>query len=134
MGSIRDDFDFGAILFLRTEAVKKCLNSNYKYAGLYDLRLNISSLYEVLRIPEYLYFSTKSDVKKSGEKQFDYVDPQNRERQLEMESAASEYLKKIGAESPLRLSSPFPARLRFRRYVNYGQVTVPYPVPEVALG
>lgn len=97
MGSIRDDFDFGPILFLRTEAVKKCLNSNYKYAGLYDLRLNISSLYEVLRIPEYLYFSTKSDVKKSGEKQFDYVDPQNRDRQLEMESAASEYLKKIGA-------------------------------------
>ncbi len=97
LGSIRDDFDFGALLFLRTEAVKKCLNSNYKYAGLYDLRLNISLFYKIIRIPEYLYNSTKPELKKSGEKQFDYVDPQNRERQLEMESAASEYLKKIGA-------------------------------------
>jgi hypothetical protein len=97
VGSIRDDFDFGPLLFLNTEAVKKCSNSDYKYAGLYNLRLNISSSYDVLRIPEYLYYSTKPDLKKSGEKQFDYVDPQNRERQLEMESAVSEYLKKIRA-------------------------------------
>ena len=96
-GSIRDDFDFGPLLFLRTDAVKKSLNSDYKYAGLYDLRLNISLSHEVLRIPEYLYYSTKPELSKSGEKQFNYVDPQNRGRQLEMESAASEYLKKIGA-------------------------------------
>ena len=96
-GSIRDDFDFGPLLLLKTEAVKKYPGSNYKYAGLYDLRLTISSYYKIIRIPEYLYNLTKPDLKKSREKQFDYVDPQNRERQLEMESAASEYLKKIGA-------------------------------------
>lgn len=97
IGSIRDDFNFGPLLFLRVEAVKKYLHSNYKYAGLYDLRLNISTDYRIIRIPEFLYRSTKKKSKKSGEKLFDYVDPQNLERQQEMEAAASEYLKKIGA-------------------------------------
>ncbi|MFZ0452279.1 MAG: glycosyltransferase family 2 protein, partial [Ignavibacteriaceae bacterium] len=96
-GSIRDDFQFGPLLFLETEAFKKHLSSNYNYAGLYDVRLNVSISYKILRIPEYLYNSIKPELKKTREKQFDYVDPQNSERQLEMESAASEHLKKIGA-------------------------------------
>ncbi|MGB8319227.1 MAG: glycosyltransferase family 2 protein [Ignavibacteriaceae bacterium] len=96
-GSIRDDFQFGPLLFLETEAFKKHLSSNYNYSGLYDVRLNVSISYKILRIPEYLYNSIKPELKKTREKQFDYVDPQNSERQLEMESAASEHLKKIGA-------------------------------------
>ena len=96
-GSIRDDFNFGPLILLRTDAVKRYLSSDYKYAGLYDIRLNISIDYEIVRIPEYLYNSTKQESKKSIEKQFDYVDPENLERQKEMEAAASEYLKKIGA-------------------------------------
>lgn len=96
-GSIRDDFDFGPVLFLRTEAVKKFADSNYKYAGLYNLRLNISREYEIIRIPEFLYSSAKHDPKQPGEKLFDYVNPQNRELQIEMESAAAVHLKKIGA-------------------------------------
>ena len=96
-GSIRDDFNFGPLLFFRAEAVKKHLQSNYNFAGLYDLRLNISTDYEIIRIPEFLYNSTKRNSKKSGEKLFEYVNPQNSDKQLEMEAAASEYLKKIGA-------------------------------------
>lgn len=96
-GSIRDDFNFGPVLFLRTEAVKKFPDSNYKYAGLYNLRLNISREYEIIRIPEFLYYSTKHGSKQSGEKLFDYVNPQNRVLQMEMELAATEHLKKIGA-------------------------------------
>ncbi len=96
-GSIRDDFNFGPVLFFKTEAFKKYSSSNFKFAGLYDLRLNISSNYEILRIPEYLYRSINPDSKNSDEKLFDYVDPANRELQQEMEKAVSEYLKKIGA-------------------------------------
>lgn len=96
-GSIRDDFNFGPLLFLNTEAIRKCLGSNYKFAGFYDLRLNISIDYKIIRIPEFLYNSTKQDSKNFNEKLFEYVNPQNSEFQKEMESAASEYLKKIGA-------------------------------------
>jgi len=41
-GSIRYDFNFGPLLFLKTEAIKKCLTSDFKFADVYDLRLNIT--------------------------------------------------------------------------------------------
>lgn len=97
LGSIRDDFNFGPVLFLRTETLRKYPNSNYKYAGLYDLRLKISIDYDIVRIPEHLYNSTRQELKQIGEKLFDYVNRGNRECQQEMEKAATEYLKKIGA-------------------------------------
>jgi Glycosyl transferase family 2 len=97
LGSIRDDFNFGPIIFIRTNVLKKYSHLNYKYAGLYNLRLNISREYEILRIQEYLYTSIKQNSKKFSEKLFDYVSPENRERQIEMEQAATNYLNEINA-------------------------------------
>jgi len=98
LGSIRDDFAFGSLLFISKIMLGKYSNGfNYKYAGLYDLRLFISRSSLILRIPEFLYSTVSYDQRKSGEKIFDYVNPSNREVQIEMEKAATEHLKKIGA-------------------------------------
>ncbi len=99
-GSVRDDFDFGPLLFFRTEALKKAVEafeSDYEHAGLYDARLRISQDWELVRVSEYLYNTVQTDLRKSGEKMFDYVDPKNREVQIEMERAFTEHLKQIGA-------------------------------------
>jgi glycosyltransferase involved in cell wall biosynthesis len=99
-GSVRDDFDFGPLLFITKNAFMDGLansSSSYRFAGLYDLRLNISRSYFLTRIPEYLYTSVVTDSRKSGEKLFDYVNPKNREVQIEMEKAATVHLQKIGA-------------------------------------
>ncbi len=100
IGSVRDDFSFGPLLFFTkhalAEAVKES-SADYKFAGLYDTRLAVSRDYAVFRIPEFLYSTIETDVRKSGEKLFDYVNPRNREVQIEMEKAATAHLKKIGA-------------------------------------
>jgi hypothetical protein len=97
-GSIRDDFNFGPILFISTKAIRDFNdNINYKYAGLYALRLFISRTSGIKRIPEYLYSMNIIDSRKSGDKLFDYVNPKNREVQIEMEDAATGYLKRIDA-------------------------------------
>lgn len=99
-GSVRDDFDFGPILFFRSAALKEAVQSfqsHYNHAGLYDARLRISQKYELVRISEYLYSTVQTDTRKTGEKVFDYVDPKNREVQVEMELAFTEHLKAIGA-------------------------------------
>jgi hypothetical protein len=100
LGSIRDDFDFGPIVLIQSKALAKSLeqiNNRYIYAGLYNTRLLISESYPIIRIQEFLYESVENEMKDSGEKQFDYVDPKNRDVQIEMESAATEHLKRIGA-------------------------------------
>jgi hypothetical protein len=100
-GSLRDDFDFGPLLFMETaaarEAAKGVMKQKYHHAGLYALRLGVSRLRRVLRIQEMLYRQEEADLRTSGEKQFDYVDPRNRAYQVEMERAASDHLKRIGA-------------------------------------
>lgn len=100
-GSLRDDFNFGYALLFKSEALKKAVSggdkNDYKYAGLYDLRLKVSQNYQLLRAPEFLYTTIEKDNRKSGEKQFDYVNPKNRAVQLEMEAAVTDHLKKIGA-------------------------------------
>ena len=68
----------------------------YKFAGLYDLRLKVSQKASLVHINEYLYSEIEDDTRKSGEKIFDYVDPKNRDRQIEMEQACTEHLKEIG--------------------------------------
>ena len=98
-GSLRDDFDFGSVLLFRTDALKAAaatMVENYKFAGLYDLRLKVSRLGKLEHINEYLYYEVETDNRKSGEKQFDYVDPKNRDVQIEMEKACTEHLKAIG--------------------------------------
>jgi hypothetical protein len=98
LGSLRDDFDFGYLLFLNKEICTTLNNENkYKYAGIFNLRLHISREAEIIRIPEYLYTTIETDTRKSGAKQFDYVNPKNREVQIEMEIAATNHLKNIGA-------------------------------------
>ena len=100
LGSIRDDFNFGPVLFFSKnvlQKVRKNNEANYNFAGLYNLRLSISRYNPIVRIPEFLYTTVESDIRKSGEKLFDYVNPKNREVQIEMEKAATGHLKKIGA-------------------------------------
>lgn len=98
-GSLRDDFDFGALLLLNTEKMKAataCMKQDYRFAGLYDLRLKLSQQADLVHINELLYTEVETDARRSGEKLFDYVDPRNRERQVEMEQACTEHLKEIG--------------------------------------
>ncbi|PWE01075.1 glycosyltransferase family 2 protein [Marinilabilia rubra] len=98
-GSLRDDFNFGSLLFFPSEAVKEAagkMKADYKFAGLYDLRLKVSQNLKLFRLPEFLYTEMETDTRKSGEKIFDYVDPKNREVQIEMEVACTEHLKAIG--------------------------------------
>jgi len=99
IGSVRDDFNFGHIMFLIkdifSEAVNQ-LNENSKFAGLYELRLIISETNPIIRIPEFLY-TAGSILKESDEKQFEYVDPKNRAVQIEMEMVFTDYLKRTKA-------------------------------------
>ena len=98
-GSLRDDFDFGSVLFFDTAALKESvqrMTETYQHAGLYDLRLKLSQRYALVHANEYLYSEVEEDNRKSGERQFDYVDPRNRDRQIEMEKACTQHLKEIG--------------------------------------
>ncbi len=98
-GSLRDDFDFGSVLFFDAAALKESvqrMTETYQHAGLYDLGLKLSQRYALVHANEYLYSEVEEDNRKSGEKQFDYVDPRNRDRQIEMEKACTQHLKEIG--------------------------------------
>ena len=99
-GSVRDDFDFGPLVLIRTEAIRQFLATNpeaMQHAALYQLRLYISRKGRLVHINEYLYTEHEQDTRTSGEKQFDYVDPRNRQIQIEMEKACTTHLKEIGA-------------------------------------
>ena len=99
MGSLRDDFDFGSVLLFCSACFKKAaaaMKADYEWAGLYDLRLKLSQFAPITHINEFLYSDVELDTRKSGEKIFDYVDPKNRGRQIEMEQAVTEHLKEIG--------------------------------------
>ena len=92
-GSLRDDFDFGSVILLKTDSIREyaetAANKEYKYAGFYDLRLFLSRKGSIFHINEFLYTEEESDTRTSGEKQFDYVNPRNREVQIEMENAVT---------------------------------------------
>lgn len=99
-GSLRDDFDFGSMLFFNTASFKSAvagIDKDYSAAGLYDLRLRVSRIAPIVHINEYLYDDVELDNRRSGEKIFDYVDPKNRGVQLEMEEACTAHLKAVGA-------------------------------------
>lgn len=108
-GSLRDDFNFGALWLMRTEKFKeavKQMTADYQFAALYDLRLTLSRSGEILHIPESLYSMYPTDWRLSGEKNFDYVDPKNRGVQTEMEEACSQHLRHISAWLPPVFQSP----------------------------
>jgi hypothetical protein len=99
-GSLRDDFNFGSVILYSAKAfMNACsrMDEGYRFAGLYDLRLRISQSYPLIHIQEMLYTEVETDIRKSGEKQFDYVDPRNREVQIEMEKVCTSHLKAVGA-------------------------------------
>jgi len=101
LGAIRDDFDFGALWLVRGEWLRQwaheSANTHYIYGGLYDLLLFLSRQGELLHLNELLYTEVERDVRASGEKQFDYVNPANREVQIEMEQVATRHLEAIDA-------------------------------------
>lgn len=96
-GSIRDTFDFGPVVGVSVKAAREAGFENWRWGGLYDLRLRISERQPIVRIPEPLYKASTADARPTGEKQFDYVDPRNRDYQIEMERIATAHLQRIGA-------------------------------------
>ena len=100
-GSLRDDFDFGSLWCIKAQALADYIAQSdceeYQFAALYDLRLYLSRVGEIFHLNEFLYSEAELDTRKSGEKQFDYVNPRNREVQIEMEKACTQHLGKVGA-------------------------------------
>ena len=100
-GSLRDDFDFGSLWCIKAQALADYIaqpdREEYQFAALYDLRLYLSRVGEIFHLNEFLYSEAELDTRKSGEKQFDYVNPRNREVQIEMEKACTQHLGKMGA-------------------------------------
>jgi glycosyltransferase involved in cell wall biosynthesis len=109
-GSLRDDFNFGSVVLLEREAVRAALaedrSQKHEYAGWYALRLGITRKAQIVRVGEYLYSKVEADARRSGEKLFDYVDPKNRQVQIDMEAAATWHLKAIGAWLPPVFKTP----------------------------
>lgn len=101
LGSVRDDFQMGSLLLIRTSALQEYVVQEhlhpYLYAALYDFRLYVSRQMLPVHLDEYLYTEVERDTRLSGQKQFDYVDPRNRTRQLEMERACTRHLRALNA-------------------------------------
>lgn len=103
-GSVRDDFDFGSLILVRSDSLfnylKECHGDSWKYSAWYTFHLYAlrnKRSHALFHLREYLYTEEEIDLRKSGEKQFDYVDPRNRVVQIEKEKAFTIHLKKIGA-------------------------------------
>ena len=108
-GALRNDFDFGSVLLFRTASFKaavEAMDKDWNWGALYDLRLRMD---RIVHINEYLYTEVETDLRKSGEKQFDYVDPRNRDVQIEMEKICTEQLKRIGGYLEPVFKEPAPA-------------------------
>jgi hypothetical protein len=124
LGSLRDDFNFGPVRFYRADVLKAFRYENYevlKYAGCYALRLRASRMGELVHVPECLFTMIESDIRKSGEKQFDYVKATARERQLEMEQVCTAHLRDIGA----LLLAPFPETIFAENFKTEASVIIP---------
>ncbi len=130
-GSIRDTFDFGPVVGISVGAARESeVEGDWKWGGLYDLRLRLSEKYAVVHIPEPLYSASAIDARPTGQSQFDYVDPRNRDYQIEMEQVATAHLKRIGAwlqpqfkrvpaeRFPLKASVVIPVRNRERTILD----------------
>jgi len=103
-GSVRDDFDFGPLTLIDASMLKsyeeEFPTSDYKYSGFYALQLYAlrnKRQAALFHIREFLYTEEERDLRTSGEKQFDYVDPRNREVQKEREQVCTKHLKLIGS-------------------------------------
>jgi len=124
-GALRDDFNFGNLLFFKSSDFKnaaKKLNKKFEFAGLYSLRLKLMEKSSLVRIPEMLYTLKESDDRKSGQKIFDYVDPKNRAVQIEMELAATEHLKNIKAFLKPEFKN---VKFKDKKFKNIASVVIP---------
>ena len=111
-GSVREDFDFGALVAVNEDLMEKWEQETaegnaeggtvLKYGRWYSLRLFLSRHGALVHLPQMLYGVDEVDPRASGQKQFDYVDPRNREAQIEMEAIFTDHLRKIGAWLPQR--------------------------------
>jgi len=125
LGSVRDDFNFGSVLLFDTKTLKAAAaacRQGFQYAGLYALRMAVSRLKPLTRVVEHLYGKVELDVRRSDQKQFDYVDPKNRAVQIEMEATATEHLKRIGAWLRPRFKKP---NLEEVAFANEASVIIP---------
>lgn len=125
-GSLRDDFNFGSLLFYSTEALKAGIakfSHEFQFAGFYDLRLKVSQTHKLFRIPEFLYTAVELDTRESGKKIFDYVDPKNREVQIEMEKACTQHLKETGG-----YLEPVFGKVKFENDIFEHEASVVIPV------
>ncbi len=112
-GSVREDFDFGALVAVNEDLMEKWEQETaegnaeggtvLKYGRWYSLRLFLSRHGALVHLPQMLYGVDEVDPRASGQKQFDYVDPRNREAQIEMEAIFTDHLRKIGAWLPQRM-------------------------------
>ena len=112
-GSVREDFDFGALVAVNEDLMEKWEQETaegnaeggtvLKYGRWYSLRLFLSRHGALLHLPQTLYGVDEVDARASGQKQFDYVDPRNREAQIEMEAIFTDHLRKMGAWLPQRM-------------------------------
>ena len=124
-GALRDDFDFGSVLVFRASSFKRAVRAmaeDYQWGALYDLRLRMK---RIVHINEYLYTEIETDSRKSGEKQFDYVDPKNRAVQIEMEKICTEHLKRIGAWLPPVFKDPDAASFGQHEFPVTATVVIP---------
>ncbi len=112
-GALRDDFDFGSVVLFRASSFREAvgeMTADFRHAGFYDLRLRMR---KIVHINELLYTDMSSDLRPSGQRQFDYVNPKNREVQIEMEKVCTEHLKRIGAYLPPVFREPEDCRTAF---------------------
>lgn len=102
-GSLRDDFDFGALVCINVaDAIGAIGLLRYDEAqmpdgGWYALRLTLGASRMIGMIPEVLYTEQRVDMRHSGEKQHDYVNPRQRSYQEAMERTFLMHLRRIGA-------------------------------------
>ncbi len=124
-GALRDDFDFGSVLVFRSSSFRRAvraMETDYEFGALYDLRLRMK---KIVHINEYLYTEIETDDRKSGEKQFDYVDPRNRAVQVEMEKVCTAHLKRIGAWLEPRFKDPDIKEFGVREFPVTASVVIP---------
>ena len=124
-GALRDDFDFGSVLVFRSSSFKRAvraMETDYEFGALYDLRLMMKN---IVHVNEYLYTEIETDNRKSGEKQFDYVDPKNRTVQIEMEKVCTAHLKRIGAWLEPKFKDPDISEFAGNTFENTATVVIP---------
>jgi hypothetical protein len=103
-GSVRDDFDFGSVVLYDADILRSYVAENpdadYRFSGWYDVHLHAlrqKGCGSLFHLREFLYTEEELDLRASGEKQFDYVNPRNREVQQEREVVCTYHLKQKGA-------------------------------------